>query len=138
MRKLEKEITEESHANSETGRTIQLLDRLRLAIKHIVTSIISPRRIPKELYTALQNADVDGKMEIVEQLIYGRQGDFVMMCLQSFPEIDPSIVIRKLVTKGQSPAVILNQFRIRELDQETSAMIDREYYRIAPLIFPIR
>ena len=88
------------------------------------------------MFAALQDADVDGKMEIVEKLVESRQGFLVMMCLQAFPEIDPNTVIRKLIVKGQSAAVILNQFRIGELEQETSAMIDREYYRIAPFIFP--
>ena len=136
MQKLEREITEESPVVSGTDRTIHPLGRLRLVVKNIIASIISPGRISKELFAALQDADVDGKMEIVEKLVESRQGFLVMMRLQSFPEIDPNIVIRKLIVKGQSAAVILNQFRIGELEQETSAMIDREYYRIAPSIFP--
>jgi len=79
MRKFERNIPEGSSVNSEIDGIPQPFGRLRSVVKNIVSSIISPRRIPEELYTALQNADVAGKMEIVEQLVDGRQGDLVMM-----------------------------------------------------------
>ena len=138
MQKLERETVEESPVVPETDRSIHLLGRLRSVVKKIITAIISLVQMPEELFAALRDSDIDGKIEILDRLIESWQGDLATMCLQSFPEIDPNIVIRKLIAKGQSAAVILNEFRIRGLDSETSAMIDREYYRIAPFIFPIR
>lgn len=138
MRNLERKITEKSPGASEIDSPIPLLGRIRLAVKKIITAIVPPVEMSEELFAALRDADINGKMEILDRLIDSRQGDLVMMCLQSFPEIDPNIVIRKLIAKELSVAVILNQFRIRGLDEKTSVMIDREYYRIAPLIFPFR
>ena len=138
MRNLERKIAEKSPVASEIDPPIPLLGRIRLAVKKIITAIVQPVEMSEELFAALRGADINGKMEILDRLIDSRQGDLVMMCLQSFPEIDPNIVIRKLIAKDLSAAVILNQFRIKGLDKETSVMIDKEYYRIAPLIFPIR
>lgn len=137
MRNLEGKIAKKSPVASETDRPIPLLGRLRLAVKKIITTIVQPVEMSEELFAALRDTDINGKMEILDRLIDSHQGDLVMIGLQSFPEIDPNTVIRKLIAKGLSAAVILNQFRIKGLDKETSVMIDKEYYRIAPLIFPI-
>ncbi len=66
MKKLERKVMEESSVNSGTNGLPQAFGRLRSAVKNIVSSIVSPRKIPEELYATLQDADVDGKLEIVE------------------------------------------------------------------------
>lgn len=139
MSKLEKPRIEEGSSPCEGQEQPQTaFERFSYVLKAKVKAVFHcEKKSAQIVFAALREADVDGKLEIIDGLIERVQGELVMRCLQSFPEVDPNRAIQKMIAGGQSAVVILNQFRLNgRLDEKTNAMIDREYYRLAPFIFP--
>jgi len=136
IKKLETE--EESSACSEQAQPQTGFDRFRHVVREWIGSVFCQgKKSEQVVFSALRETDLGGKLEIIDGLIERRQGELVMRCLQSFPEIDPNGIIQKMINSGQSAVVIFNQFRIYgRLDETTNAMVDREYYRLAPFMFP--
>ena len=136
MSDLEKRVTEISPGLKDRGKAPEPFRCFRSAVRRIIASILAGRNLREKMFKEFRERDMEGKMKIIEMLINARQGYLVMECLGQFPEIDPNATVRRLIETDQSIAVILNEFRVSGLDLETSSMVDKEYYRVAPLLFP--